>query len=130
MAVGLECRMPLLDHRVVEYAQSLPTGAKIAGGQGKLPLRRMLDRYVPPAIVDRPKQGFSIPIGDLLRGPLRPWADDLLSPDRIRRDAYLDADGITRMWREHLTGRRDWQQQLWNVLMFQSWCVSTESTRC
>jgi asparagine synthase (glutamine-hydrolysing) len=122
MAVSLETRMPLLDHRVVEFAWTLPLSMKIrAGGQGKWLLRQVLARYVPTHLVERPKMGFGIPLDSWLRDSLREWAEALLDESRLRRDGYLDPVPIREKWREHLSGRRNWQYWLWNVLMFQVW---------
>jgi asparagine synthase (glutamine-hydrolysing) len=120
MAVSLEARVPLLDHRVVEYTWRLPSQRLIANGQGKRPLRAVLARYVPEALVNRPKMGFSVPLGEWLRGPLRPWAEDLLSP-RALADGLLDAVAVRRWFDEFLAGRRDSPHGLWAVLQFQAW---------
>lgn len=121
MSVSLETRVPLLDHRVVEYSWQMPISAKIRGPVGKWALRRVLDRYVPRTLIDRPKMGFSVPIGAWLRGPLRDWAEALIDPTRLAREGYLDPRPIRRRWEEHLAGRRNWQYSLWDVLMFQAW---------
>jgi len=122
MGNGLEARVPLLDHRVIEFAWRLPLSMKIKReGEGKWLLRHVLYRYVPQALIDRPKTGFGIPIDQWLRGPLRAWADDLLSDARLRREGFLNPAPIRERWTEHLSGRRNWQYQLWNVLMFQAW---------
>jgi asparagine synthase (glutamine-hydrolysing) len=121
MAVALEGRVPLIDHRVVEYAWSLPLSAKVEGGVGKRILRRVLARYVPDRLVDRPKMGFGVPIGAWMRGPLRDWAETLLSPQRLKREGFLNPEPIAQAWREHQSGTRNWQYPLWTVLMFQSW---------
>ncbi|MGE4552767.1 MAG: asparagine synthase (glutamine-hydrolyzing) [Desulfovibrionaceae bacterium] len=121
MAVGLELRVPILDHRVVEFAAALPVGMKAAGGQGKRILRRLLYRLVPRELVDRPKMGFGVPVAQWLGGELRPWMNDLLDPAAIRRRGYLDADRVEDLRRRFLRGEIMWCHQLWDVLMFQAW---------
>jgi asparagine synthase (glutamine-hydrolysing) len=121
MGVSLETRVPLLDHRVVELAWQLPLNMKLRNGQGKWALRQILDKYVPRKLLERPKQGFGIPLGDWLRGPLRVWAEHLLDPDRITREGYLKPEPIRRKWTEHLSGEQNWEHSLWSVLMFQAW---------
>jgi len=128
MAVGLETRVPLLDHRVVEFAWRAPLGAKLSGGQTKRLLRSVLHRYVPPALITGPKMGFSLPVGAWLRGPLRAWAEDLLAPERLAREGLFDAVAVRRAWQEHLDGRRNWQHRLWTLLMFQAWHESWHQT--
>jgi asparagine synthase (glutamine-hydrolysing) len=120
MAVGLEARVPLLDHRVVEFAWRLPSGLLIANRQGKRPLRAVLARYVPTSLVDRPKMGFGIPVGEWIKGPLRPWAEDLLSSGALA-DGLFDGTAVRRWFAEFLSGRRDAQHGLWAVLQFQAW---------
>jgi asparagine synthase (glutamine-hydrolysing) len=121
MSVSLETRAPFLDHRVVEFVARLPRSLKIQAGQGKSVLRDVLYRYVPRALVERPKAGFAVPIGDWLRGPLRDWAEALLSESRLRGEGFLDPSAVRTKWQEHVSGRRNWQHHLWDVLMFQSW---------
>jgi asparagine synthase (glutamine-hydrolysing) len=121
MAVGLEGRVPLLDHRVVAYSWSLPLGFKIKRGNSKWLLRRVLDRYVPRPLIDRPKMGFGVPIDTWLRGPLRDWAEQLLAPARLASDGFVRVEPVRQAWREHLEGIRNWQYPLWTVLMLQAW---------
>jgi asparagine synthase (glutamine-hydrolysing) len=120
MAVSLEARPPLLDHRVVEFAWRLPRRFRIRGGQTKWLLRRVLDRYVPRSLVERPKMGFGVPLADWLRGPLRDWAEDLLEPSRLG-GGLLDVAAARRLWGEHLSGRRNWSYAIWTLLMFEAW---------
>lgn len=127
MAVSLETRTPYLDHRVVEFAWSLPLNYKLRNGVGKWPLRQVLYRYVPPTLIDRPKMGFGIPIGQWLRGPLRSWAEDLLDETRLTREGYLNPEPIQQKWQEHISGRFNRQHLLWNVLMFQAWLANSQS---
>lgn len=121
MAHSLESRAPFLDHDLVEFAWSLPMSVKIKNGTTKWALREVLARHVPRALFERPKMGFGIPIEHWLSGPLRDWASDLLSDERIRSQGLLDPDQVARMWREQCTGRGRWHHQLWNILMLQAW---------
>jgi asparagine synthase (glutamine-hydrolysing) len=121
MAASLETRAPLLDHRVAEFAWQLPTNCWQRDGQGKWIVRQVLDRYVPRPLIDRPKQGFAVPIAEWLRGPLRDWADDLLSPDALRHDGIFRAEPVLQTWKEHRDGTRTWAPALWHLLMFQAW---------
>ena len=121
MAASLETRVPLLDHRVVEQAWRTPLAFKMRDGQGKWALRQILYRYVPKALIERPKAGFAIPIGAWLRGPLRDWAESLLSVQALAEQPTLDAAAIRARWAEHLAGTYDRTASLWGVLMFQAW---------
>lgn len=121
MAVALESRVPLLDHRLVEWAWRVPADLKARDRRGKWLLRELLSRYVPRALVDRPKMGFSVPLGAWLRGPLRDWAQDLLSESALNREGFLDPRPIRNVWAEHLSGRANHEYKLWTVLMFQAW---------
>ncbi|MGE4368813.1 MAG: asparagine synthase (glutamine-hydrolyzing) [Burkholderiaceae bacterium] len=121
MACSLETRVPLLDHRVVEFAQQLPLSYKWRDGRSKWLLRQLLYRHVPAELVDRPKRGFSVPLGTWLRGPLRDWAHDLLDPARLAQQGIFRPEPVQARWRAHCQGRQDWSPYLWGVLMFQAW---------
>jgi len=134
MGVGLEARVPVLDHRVVEFAWSLPPAMKFHGGEGKWLLRQVLGRYVPRELVERPKVGFGVPMDSWLRGSLRDWAEDLLDARRLKDEGFFRPEPIRKKWDEHLAGTCEWHYLLWDVLMFQAWlasmaasCISTNS---
>lgn len=128
MAMSLETRVPLLDHRIVEFASSLPLSVSRAEGQTKWPLRQLLHRHVPQDLVDRPKMGFGAPIDRWLRGALRDWAEDLLNERRLWREGYFHPNAVRQCWKEHLSGQRNNQYMIWNVLMFQAWLSDPQST--
>ncbi|MBU8912576.1 MAG: asparagine synthase (glutamine-hydrolyzing) [Spirochaetales bacterium] len=121
MHVSLEARVPLLDHRVVEFAWRLPQEFKVRDGQAKWVLRQVLDRHVPRQLIDRPKRGFAVPMAEWLRGPLREWGESLLDRRGLVEPGVLNARRVRRLWDQFQKGERQWQAQLWGVLMFQAW---------
>ena len=121
MAVSLEARVPLIDHRVFEFAWRLPLSMKIRDGVSKWILRQVVYKYLPQELIDRPKMGFGVPIADWLRGPLRAWAEDMLSQNVFERHGLLNQELVRSRWKEHLSGKRNWHYQLWNVLVFHDW---------
>ena len=123
MGVGLETRTPFLDHRVVEYAWKIPMHMKIRNNQGKWILKQVLYKYVPKELIERPKMGFAIPIDSWLKGPLRDWAEDLLSPDKLKNEGFLNPEPIRKVWQAHISGKENFQHHLWDVLMFQAWLM-------
>jgi len=129
MAVGLEARMPFLDHRLVEWALSLPVDLRLRGTVGKWILKQLLYRDIPRHLIDRPKQGFALPIAEWLRGPLRDWSEDLLNVDRLRDQPLINGAVARAQWREHLTGVRDWRHSLWPLLVFLAWDRSARERR-
>ena len=127
MAVSLESRVPFLDHRVADVAARIPIEMKISGGKGKQILRRLLASQVPVELFERPKAGFGIPVGEWIKGPLRPWAEELLDPGRLAIDGYFDPAIVQRRWRDHLSGQRNSTPALWAILMFQAWLTDQKS---
>ena len=121
MANSLETRVPLLDHRVVEFAWSLPLSQKLKGGVTKWPLRQVLYRHVPKELIERPKQGFGIPLDQWLRGSLKDWASSLLDDNKLKASGLINPEFVQTKWQEHQSGGRNWQYGLWNILMFQAW---------
>ena len=126
MGVSLETRIPFLDHRVAELAWRLPLDMKIKHGEGKWPVRQILYKYVPRELIERPKAGFAIPVGQWIRGPLREWASDLLDETKLQDEGYFNSKLIMELWSQHLSGRYDWTPRLWAVLMFQAWLRETQ----
>lgn len=124
MGVSLETRVPLLDHRVLEFAWTLPLSMKLRHNQGKWLLRQVLYRHVPKDLIERPKMGFAIPLDVWLRGPLKGWSEDLLNTPRLEREGYFNAHPIQQKWEEHQSGQRNWSYELWDILMFQAWNAS------
>jgi asparagine synthase (glutamine-hydrolysing) len=129
MAVSLEARVPLLDHRIVEFAWRLPLRLRMGKGDGKWILREVLCKYIPRELIERPKMGFGVPIDCWLRGPLRDWAEDLLSVKSLRDPGLFSVDRVLELWREHRSGARNWQYLLWDVLVFQDWYFQHKSAR-
>lgn len=121
MGASLETRIPFLDYRIVELAWSIPLNMKINNKVGKYPLREILYKNVPKRLIERPKAGFSVPVGDWIRGPLYEWANELLSEEKIKRDGYLNHNIVSTIWRQHIDKKYDWSMRLWTILMFQSW---------
>ncbi len=121
MAASLETRAPLLDHKVIEYAWRVPISMKVDHNGGKLLLKSLLERYVPRSFYDRPKQGFGIPHGEWIKGPLKDWAEALLDEERLKQEGFFHPAAIRQKWEEHLSGGKDWSYALWGILMFQAW---------
>ncbi|MEP3475811.1 MAG: asparagine synthase (glutamine-hydrolyzing) [Hyphomicrobiales bacterium] len=121
MGVSLETRVPFLDPRVTEFAWGLPLNMKIRDGKGKWILNQLLSKYIPAELLNRPKMGFSVPLEEWLRGPLKVWAEEMLSEKRLNSEGFFNTDEIRKKWLEHRSGKRDWSKLLWNILMFQAW---------
>jgi asparagine synthase (glutamine-hydrolysing) len=121
MANSLETRVPLLDHRIVEFAMSLPLEYKLRNGVDKWVLRQVLYKYVPKSLIERPKMGFGVPLAEWMRGPLREWCENLINKRRLDDEGFFDSDIIQTKWKEHLNLKRNWQAQLWDVMVFQAW---------
>ncbi len=124
MAASLEVRAPFLDHRLLEWSWRQPTEIKTTGGVGKVVLRRVAERVLPPEIVRRPKMGFDPPLGAWLRNELRPWASDLLAAPRSVSEGWIDGAAVRRVWAEHSSGERNWDYRLWGVLMLEAWLAA------
>ncbi len=126
MSSSLETRMPMLNHKLIEFAWSIPLSMKMRGNRSKWILRQVLNKYLPKKIYQGPKSGFAVPIGDWLRGPLREWAEDLIDPNLIYSQNFFHSEHINKKWKEHISGKRDWSSQLWTILMFQSWLIENK----
>ena len=124
MAVSLETRSPFLDHRVIEHALRIPLESRIYNGRGKQPLRNILDKYVPRALIERPKMGFSLPVNQWMKGPLRDWAESLLDHNRLREEGFLMPDQVRKKWDDYLSGKEPSHYKIWGLLMFQGWLGS------
>jgi asparagine synthase (glutamine-hydrolysing) len=121
MSVSLEVRCPLLDTRLVEFAWSLPLSMRLQKNKGKIILRKVLERYVPPELTERPKKGFAVPVSEWIKDPLRDWAEHLLNETRLREQGLLEPEAVRRVWQQHLSGWQDHDTLLWSLLMFQAW---------
>ena len=121
MASSLETRIPLLDHNLIEYVWRISHSLKIKKGEGKWILKQILNKYVPKHLTDRPKMGFAIPLHSWLRGPLRDWSENLLNKKRLEQEGYFNSELIREKWDQHISNKKNWQHDLWNVLMFQAW---------
>ena len=121
MACSLETRIPFLDHALIEFVWKLPLSMKIRNGQGKWLSRQTLYQYVPKDLIERPKMGFGAPIDVWLRGPLRDWSENLIDEQRLHSEGFFDVGIVRQKWTEHISGKRNWQLNLWDILMFQSW---------
>ena len=127
MSVGLELRVPMLNHHLVEFAWNLPQHMKINNQNGKWILKQLLYKHLPPNLIERPKMGFSLPIGEWLRGPLKDWAEALLDENRLIQEGFFNAKPIREKWIKHCLGENDFEHQLWNVIMFQAWLESEKN---
>ena len=121
MSVSLETRVPLLDHRLVEFAWTLPMHMKVRNGDSKWLLKQLAYRYVPAQMLDRPKAGFGVPVSDWIRGPLRDWAESLIGIDRLNREGYLNAKLVQTQWRQHIRKPMIGDERHWQLLAFQAW---------
>ena len=124
MSVGLETRVPFLDHRVAELAARIPISMKIQGRTGKAILKKLLYQHAPKAMFNRPKAGFAVPVGEWIKGPLKPWAEDMLNSSDLKNQEYFDTAIVMNRWKAHVSGEQDSTQALWTVLVFQSWLAA------
>jgi asparagine synthase (glutamine-hydrolysing) len=130
MGVSLEVRVPMLDHRVIEFAWRLPLHMKVRDRQGKWLLKRVLRKYIPIPLIERPKMGFGVPVGEWVRGPLRDWAEELLDEHRVRREGFLNPRRVREQWLRHLNRTSHEDDSLWQVLMFQAWLTAKARPAC
>ena len=121
MGASLEMRTPLLDKEIVEFSWRVPNSMKNRNHTSKWLMRQLLFKHVPQRLIERPKMGFGVPIDDWLRGPLKDWAESLIDEARLREEGFFRPEPIREMWTEHLSGKKNWQYQIWDILMFQSW---------